>query len=256
MCRMLSKIAASPTGIMREMEQCPNSLLWLSENGIKSHNPNVRGRHNDGCGMAYIDTIGRLQSIRKGKTDFWDQLYHHFAATALSQLYIAHNRFASDGLNTLENGAHPFLFTRFGKSFAFCHNGGVGTYMEEAIQRNTSDSEIFMEQLLNGMKVLTKEEAVSSLERIMSSTEYSSLCGFLLCESEVYIWRVFNENIPEEFDRLSSYYTLYMSIRSDHVLIASEPLDDEKWMLLPNKQFLAVKPHNGSIEIWSHALNA
>ncbi len=191
---MLSKISTLPTGIIQEMEKCPNSLLWLSENGIKSHDPNVRGLHNDGCGMAYIDQDGKIKNIRKGKSDFWDQAYHNFATQANSRLYIAHNRFASKGLNTFENGSHPFLMSRFNTDYAFCHNGVVDTFMEEAKQRNTSDSEIFMEHIINGMKNAEEKEVISSVEIIAQSTEYASLCGFLLCENEVYIWRLFNEN--------------------------------------------------------------
>ncbi|MEP7265935.1 MAG: class II glutamine amidotransferase, partial [Bacteroidota bacterium] len=242
-------------GILQEMEQCPNSLLWLSENGIKSHNPDVRGLHNDGCGMAYINSDGRVKSIRKGKTDFWDKSYHDFAAAVSSKLIIAHNRFASPGLNTIENGAHPFIYNKFGKDYAFCHNGGVDTFMDEAKQRNTSDSEIFMEHLLNNMKHPGKTEVVDSLEKIATTTDYSSLCGFLMCDKNIYIWRIFNEKRKEDFDKLSRYYTLYMSIRSNYILIASEPLDEEKWLLIPNKQFLAISPSDNGIETWSYALN-
>jgi hypothetical protein len=85
MCRMLAKISAMPTGIMHELEQCPYSLYWLGSNGIKSHNPDVRGLHNDGCGMAYISLSGDLKYIRKGKDDFWDSSYHQFAENAVSR---------------------------------------------------------------------------------------------------------------------------------------------------------------------------
>jgi predicted glutamine amidotransferase len=254
MCRMLCKISEHPSGIMQEMERCPNSLLWLSENGIKSHDPNVRGLHNDGCGMAYIDQKGEIKNIRKGKSDFWNKDYHDFAAQANSRLYIAHNRFASKGLNTIENGSHPFLMSRFNKDYAFCHNGVVDSFMEEAKQRNTSDSEIFMEHIINGMNSEGEKEVILSIEKIAQNNEYASLCGFLLSNNEVYIWRLFDENKKEDYDKLSRYYTLYLSIRSNYVLVASEPLDDENWMLIPNKQFLTIKPLNDGIDIRSFKL--
>ena len=209
MCRMLAKVSVTPTGIMRELEQCPNSLLWLSTNGRKSHDPDIRGLHNDGCGMAYIDGNGELKSTKHGKSDFWSDAYHQFATKANSKLYIAHNRFASAGLNTLVNGAHPFLINKFDGQLAFCHNGGVDSYMAVANARNTSDSEILLEKLLEPIDELTNVELAMSISGIAKQTDFSSITGFLLSKSELYIWRVFNENRKADFDKLNRYYTLF-----------------------------------------------
>ena len=249
MCRMLAKVSVQPTGIMKELEQCPNSLMWLSENGRKSHDPDVRGLHNDGCGMAYVDDQGVLHFKRFGKQEFWSNDYREFASAAQSKLYIAHNRFASEGLDTAVNGAHPFTINKFGMQLAFCHNGGVDTYMKEARTRETSDSEILLEKITENISELSVKALANELSTIAASTDYSSITGFLLARNELYIWRIFNEKRKSDFDKLSRYYTLYFSIRHNEVLIASEPLDEGEWQLLPNYKLLSLKPSPDDIEM-------
>ena len=254
MCRMLAKVSVIPTGIMHELEQCPNSLLWLSENGRKSHDPDVRGRHNDGCGMAYIDKSGALRKTRHGKDDFWSDDYRKFAMQANSRLYIVHNRFASEGLDISEGGAHPFTIEKFGKELAFCHNGAVDSYMQEARERNTSDSEILLEELVKEIPDISTSSISNSIKIIANTKEYSSLCGFLLSENELYIWRIFNENRKSDYDKLNRYFTLYFLMRKNEVLIASEPLDDDNWQLIPNNYLLSLKPTFENIEMKITAL--
>ena len=251
---MLAKVSVKPTNIMNELEQCPNSLLWLATNGRKSHDPDVRGRHDDGCGMAYIDLNGEMKSTRHGKADFWSTEYREFAEKSQSKLYIAHNRFASSGLNTLVNGAHPFLTQKFGEKLAFCHNGAVNSYMAEANSRHTSDSEILMEKLVEPLTELSTNAVAKSISKIATLTDFSSLCGFLLSKTELYIWRIFNETNTVDFDKLSRYFTLYISIRETNILIASEPIDNENWQLIPNYQMMTFTPGKDEISIMTVAL--
>lgn len=246
---MLAKVSVMPTGIMEELEQCPNSMLWLSENGRKSHDPDVRGRHNDGCGMAYIDKNGRLKYTRHGKADFWSDAYRDFAIAAESKLFIVHNRFASAGLDLASSGAHPFTCEKFGMKLAFCHNGVVHSYMEEAKARKTSDSEILLEKLLEKLPELNTAALANSISEIANASDYNSLTGFLLASNELYIWRIFNEKHTDDFDKLSRYFTLYFCIRRNEVLIASEPLDEGSWQLLPNFKMLSIKPSENDIEM-------
>ena len=249
MCRMLAKISVIPSGIMHELEQCPYSLFWLSENGRKSHDPDIRGRHNDGCGMAYIDESGTLKTTRHGKDEFWNDDYRNFALEAKSRLYIVHNRFASEGLDISTEGAHPFTIEKFGKPLAFCHNGAVDSYMKEARERNTSDSEILLEELVKSIPDISTSSISNSIINISNTIEYSSLCGFLLSEDELYIWRIFNEKRKSDFDKLNRYFTLFFLMRKNEVLIASEPLDNDNWQLIPNNYFLSLKPANTLIEM-------
>ena len=249
MCRMLAKVSVLPTGIMEELEQCPNSLLWLSENGRTSKDPDVRGQHNDGCGMAYIDKNGSLRSTRHGKTDFWNNEYREFATAAQSKIYIAHNRFASEGLELSTKAAHPFIYEKFSKKLAFCHNGSVYSLMEAARAKNTSDSEILLENILEKVNEINVSSLAGSISEIAVTADYNSLTGFLLSSDELYLWRIFNEKRIGEFDKLSRYFTLYLSIRQNDVIIASEPLDNGSWQLLPNYKMLSIKPAEQNIEM-------
>lgn len=246
---MLAKVSIVPAGIMHELEQCPNSMLWLSENGRKSHDPDVRGRHNDGCGMAYINKSGELKYTRHGKEEFWSNYYRDFAMEASSKLFIVHNRFASEGLDTTSGGAHPFVIERAGRSFAFCHNGAIDSYMSEARDRKTSDSEILLEKLVGNNDELSAKVLADRLTTIAIETEYNSLSGFLLDKEQLFLWRIFNERRKEDIDRLNRYFTLYLSIRKNHLLIASEPLDDESWQLLPNNKMLTITPNDFEIKM-------
>ena len=126
--------------------------------------------------------------------------------------------------------------------------------MAEANDRNTSDSEILLEKLVAPLSELTTSTIQKSISAIAQQTDFSSITGFLLSKNELYIWRVFNENRKADFDKLNRYYTLYFSVRKDYVLVASEPLDDGSWQLIPNYQMLTITPKSEHIEIKSTAL--
>ncbi|MEO8088455.1 MAG: class II glutamine amidotransferase, partial [Bacteroidota bacterium] len=128
---MIAKISVEPTGILDEMLKCPYSLKYLSEHGRQPSDPETRGSHHDGCGMAFSKN-GNVEIHKRSKENAWDETYQQVARTASSNIFIAHNRLASKGLEMTENGAHPFSIDAGGKTFALCHNGGVRTYMEEA----------------------------------------------------------------------------------------------------------------------------
>ena len=193
--------------------------------------------HHDGCGMAFSNN-GSLEIHKRSKENTWDESYRQIAKTASSNIFIAHNRLASKGLEMNEEGAHPFSVTALGKTFSLCHNGGIRTYMDEAIDKHTSDTFIFLQKLID---ISGKNEASDILQRlraISDETDYSSLCSFLITDSELFVWRIYNEKEQGKKDEYEKYYTLYMSMRNNSVLFSSEALDDSPWMLMENKTFL------------------
>src|SRR5580765_642941 len=99
MCRMIAKVSTTEASIMEEMFLCPTSLQYLSQNARQPDAPWERGQHNDGCGMAFVQN-GKLESHKRDKETAWDSSYQSIASNSRSKSFIAHNRLASEGLNT------------------------------------------------------------------------------------------------------------------------------------------------------------
>jgi len=239
MCRMIAKISVEETGILEEMLKCPYSLKYLSENGRQPSDPGSRGAHHDGCGMAFSKN-GSVEIHKRSKENAWDESYQQLARSVTSTIFIAHNRLASKGLEMDENGAHPFSVTAAGKTFAICHNGGIKTYMEEAIQKHTSDSFIFLQRLVDPAGKNDADEIFHRLKTIANETEFSSLCAYLVSENELFVWRIYSDADERKRNEYEKYYTLYMSMRNNSILFSSEPLDDLPWMVLENNSFLHI----------------
>lgn len=237
MCRMIAKISVDKTGILEEMLACPYSLKYLSENGRQPGNPDQRGMHHDGCGMAF-SANGNVAVHRRSKENAWDESYCNVARTAQSQIFIAHNRLASEGLEISEQVSHPFIISAGEKTFALCHNGGVRTYMAEAISKHTSDSFIFLQKLIDENGENEADDIFKKLKQIAEETEFGSLCSFLISQHDLYVWRIYSNKDQSRIRDFEKYYTLYMSWRNGSALFSSEPLDDKSWMLLENNSFL------------------
>ncbi len=243
---MLAKISVEKTSVLDEMLMCPYSLQYLSENGRQPADPNTRGMHNDGSGLAFANN-GAVEIHKRDKKHAWDDSYRNVARTATSNIFIAHNRLASKGLDVGENGAHPFSMTAGNKTFALCHNGGVRSYMDEAKKLHTSDSFLFLQHLVDSSGKNSADEIFSRLSSIAAQTEYTSLCAFMITNEELFVWRVYNKHEVVKAEGYEKYYTLYMSIRNNSVLFSSEPLDDQPWMLLQNGTFLHLKVNGAAI---------
>ena len=108
MCRMIAKVSSAEASIIDEIFLCPVSLHYLSQNGRQPDAPWERGEHKDGCGMAYIEN-GSITIHKRDKENAWDESYQDIALSSRSKIFIAHNRLASEGLNTSVDAAHPFF---------------------------------------------------------------------------------------------------------------------------------------------------
>jgi len=237
---MISRISVGINPILDEMMRCPYSLEYLSKNGRQPSDPGKRGSHDDGCGMAFSKN-GTVEVHRRDRKNAWDESYRKLAETVTTNVFIAHNRLASKGLEANENGAHPFSITAGGKTFALCHNGGIKNYMVEAREHNTSDSFIFLQKLISQTNENDAPSIFKRLSSIARETTYSSLCAFMIADKELFVWRIYNARDAENIEAYEKYYTLYMVMRNNAALFSSEPLDDKPWMLLENNSFLHLK---------------
>jgi predicted glutamine amidotransferase len=245
---MIAKVSSSPTSIIEETENCRHSLKWLSENGLRSSGPNPRGTHQDGCGVAFAQN-GSLAVEKRGKEDFWNQSYHEVLKKARSRVFIVHDRDASSGLLTDENGAHPFTSTFNGQHVAFCHNGTIRNLVEEAQAKGTSDTLIFLNKILEGINELSENEVYRIVKELADTCDYSSMTAYLMTNNELFAWRVYDTKDAEKASKHESYYTQYLSLRNKSALLASEPLDDGNWGLLTNRTFLHLTPSGDGVAI-------
>ncbi len=251
MCRMIAKASVTPTNIIDEMLLCPHSLKYLSENGKQPDNPNIRGQHLDGCGMAFI-TDNTTEIHKRDRSHAWDASYIEIVKQAKSNLFLAHNRLTSAGLESRVEGSHPFAITANDVQYAFSHNGTIYDFVDDAKKRNTSDSQLFFEHLVLQNAVNSEEEIITRLKKIISTTTYSSATGFLLHPQSLMVWRSFNQN--EKFEIRNAYYTMYMKLKHNQVVFSSEPLDDEPWVLMPNQSLISVSPLNSKLKLNFYSL--
>jgi len=243
---MISRISVASSPILEEMLTCPHSLKYLSENGRQPNDPDARGKHNDGCGMAF-STDGGIEVHRRSRENAWNESYVSLAKNVSTKIFLAHNRLASKGLDANEKGAHPFSITAAGQTFALCHNGSVYDYMEEAKKEQTSDSMIFLRKLIDVTGNNNAESITGRLASIARETSYSSLCSFLITTDQLFVWRIYNDGDTEKKDLYEKYYTIHMLQRSDATLFSSEPLTDEPWTLLQNQSMLHLQLKKGRI---------
>jgi predicted glutamine amidotransferase len=248
MCRMIAKAAVYETSILEEMLNCPYSLQYLSENGRQPDNPVVRGNHHDGCGIAFINH-DTTEIHKRDREHAWDDSYIHAVKSAQSKLFIAHNRLTSAGLESRLEGTHPFSLFAQGSMYAFSHNGTIYNFVEDAKKRGTSDSFVFLEHLISTTEPNDDEKIIERLTAIAKSSKFSSMTAFLLTPDHLLAWRIFNEKNKSKIEKKEMYYTLYLKLSKNSVVISSEPLDDEPWTLLPNNTLVSVKPSGKNIEL-------
>ncbi len=254
MCRMIAKASIAPSSILEEMLTCPHSLKQLSTQGRLPDNPKERGNHNDGCGLAFA-AKNKIEIHKRDRKEAWNESYIETVKSATSNLFIAHNRLTSEGLETRVEGSHPFAMQAQGIDYCFSHNGTIYDFVEEAKQRNTSDSFLFFEKLISQTSSNAPAEIIKRLTNLMHHCDYSSMIGFLMSPKKLMVWRIFNEKNKALQSDYELYYTMYFKLKKDAIVFASEPLDDESWTLLPNKSFLSIEPDREKLNLQYYLLS-
>ena len=243
MCRMIGKVSFEEKTLEYEVLEAPRSLLWLSENGRQPDNPDKRGPHKDGNGISYVEN-GIVKCEKYGKENFFNDSFKELVRTKKSKISIAHIRRASEGLEKGQKCSHPFYAEKNKEGFALCHNGAIyGKFMEEAKLQNSSDSEIFLNEIVKRIKSTRDDEIFGVVNDISKNYDFSSLTSLFMTKDKLCAWRIYKES-----EKYSKYYTLYISFREDSVILASEPIDDGEWSLLPNKNFISITPLENSVK--------
>ena len=236
MCRMVARAGIAEMPLADELLNCPYSLKYLSERGQQPHNPELRGQHKDGCGIAVVHDHA-LQVEKRDRANAWDKSYIDYIKKEKSKSFIAHNRLASSGLDKSIEGAHPFMLSYSGKMYAFAHNGSVYDFKEAAKARGTSDSLLFFEYLVRNNEPNDAIKIIHRLREITFRAQFSSMTGYLLTPDELMVWRIFNDVDPEKAALRNRYYTQFVKRQPDKIIFSSEPLDETGWEVLPNFEF-------------------
>jgi predicted glutamine amidotransferase len=201
------------------------------------------GTHNSGCGVAHLRdaTISRE---RRGPDEVWNDSFQEHIRDIYSTSIIAHNRLASAGLKVHIDGCHPFIGSSSSGPVAFCHNGGVRTFFDQAKAQGLSDSQIFLEQILATVSELNTQTLSEAITAFSATWEYTSMTALLLTTHGIFGWRLYQtRGLPQEkIEASENYYTLWMNRTEgdseQSVTVASEPLDTTRtWMKIPNRTF-------------------
>lgn len=206
--------------------------------------PTGYGPHDDGSGVAWLED-NRIHLEKRSAVDAWDESFQDLVRDLETTSLIAHNRKASPGLDVNVTVSHPYMMTFQGEEIAFCHNGGIRTFMNEAQDRKITDSLIFLERIIQKVGALTLEDLKMFLTEASATWDYSSINALLLTKENIFAWRCYQDITESSWDR-ERYCSLYLRESTERICIASEPIDRKRdWISIPNRTLIQV-PLGGS----------
>jgi predicted glutamine amidotransferase len=245
MCRLLAKASVERETPSLELLQAPHSL---SRQANQARLPEGYGAHDDGSGVAWLQPDG-LHLEKRGASEAWGGSFQSVIQSMRTTALIAHNRKASAGLEVNAHLSHPYRLQYQGEEIAFCHNGGIQTFMTEAQERKTTDSLVFFEHLIAQIGSLTIADIKGFLIRSSGEWQFSSLNGLLLTRESIFAWRCY-QDVPNATWNRERYCSLYISESPERVCIASEPIDSQQeWESIPNRTLLRVVPGGDSVQV-------
>ncbi len=206
--------------------------------------------HMDGWGLAFLKD-GRMEVVKSGKDARSDKLYSETSTLISdSKVIVGHIRKATDSRTKgVAEFAHPFAK----EGWVFAHNGSV-SWKEEVKSRfaNLIDSQIVLELILSRIRGASDiyPKIIEVIEEIAEKEKLSAL-NFLLTNGKIFIcYRFFDNSDPEN----EGYYTLYKKMDRERILIASEPLteDRNKWELMTPGELALIGP---GLKVKSEILN-
>lgn len=236
MCRLLAKASAEQENPSLELLQAPHSLRCQAE---RARAPVGYCSHNDGSGLAWLHSDG-MRLEKRGASDAWDESFKRVVESMQTTALIAHNRKASPGLEVNAQLSHPYALRHQGEEIAFCHNGGIQTFMTEAQDRKITDSLVFFERLIARVGQLAIDDVKGFLAESSETLQFSSLNGLLLTKGGIFAWRCYQDVKDSTWDR-ERYCSLYLRESPERVCIASEPTDRKRdWVSIPNRTLIHV----------------
>ncbi|MBK9000477.1 MAG: class II glutamine amidotransferase [Myxococcales bacterium] len=249
MCRLLGIVSLSPYDFQLMLCRAPRSLALLSR------------EHRDGWGVAlHAGTPGAEWVLeRSTESAAADPVFSSLARREHGRILIAHVRQKTVGELSPDN-THPFQ----SGPWVFAHNGTIKNTRE--IRRRTSgvrlaelrgdtDSELFFAYLLSKLDEAgvaggpvgpaTDRAIRDAVLEAVALDEFGTLDALLSNGQSLYAMRFgrplyFLERRPSERaidDELDVPLT-----RRHCLLVASEPLTDERWMLLEHGALLRLDP--------------
>jgi ergothioneine biosynthesis protein EgtC len=260
------------------------TLLFKPVNSLVNQSFDAEERdplNGDGFGVAwYAPEIMPEPAVFKSATPAWsNRNLMHLGRVTRSQCVLAHVRAAVPGLTVSENNCHPFVHG----NFAFMHNGDVGQF--QAVRRalltalsddsfrlihGETDSEHLFGLFLDSWRTVSEKDPLLAMAEALEDTIRRTLG--LLEHIGITADSQFNIAISDgkravatrcgtgDARKLPTLYwhqgrcyvhengacqMLDFDVRSDTVIIASEPLsDDPGWESLePNSMILVAEDH-------------
>ena len=209
--------------------------------------PTGHGPHNDGSGIAWLEG-DNLRLEKRGATDVWNESFQDLVRSIQTTALIAHNRSASPGLDVNVTVSHPYIMKFQSEEIAFCHNGGIRTFMTEAQDRKITDSLIFLERLIQKVGSLTLPDLKMFLTEASATWEYSSMNALLLTKDNIFAWRCYHDAKESTWDR-ERYCSLYVRETAERICIASEPIDRKRnWETIPNRTIIQIPLGGDSVK--------
>jgi glutamine amidotransferase len=253
MCRWLT-YCGEPIYLDKVLFEPRNSLINQSLHARHSHVTT----NGDGFGVGWYGERG-VPGVYRDILPAWnDANLKSLSHQIRSGLFLAHVR-ASTGTATARSNCHPFAHGQW----LFMHNGQIGGYdrlrrrLEAMIDDHvypyrlgTTDSELLFYLLFGDglesdpLEALSRSVARINAERSALGAEAPfRLTATLTDGARVYAIRYSTDEAPP---------SLYWSRSADHLLVVSEPFDDEDdtrcWNEVPPNQLL-VAERNGPIDI-------
>ena len=178
--------------------------------------------HRDGWGIGYYHNGVTL--IKMAECAIHSSIYEE-TVTAINtdvKILLAHLRKASPGTRITEKEAHPFQKN----NFLFCHNGSI--VQKDGSPLKQLDSIVFFD-------LIVKNSLKNAIHHFWNF-KYTSLTCLLTDGATVWAYRDCTER--------KDYYTLYYLQTETFTLFCSEPLLKGEWVLLNNRELVAVSPDN------------
>ena len=239
MCRMIAATGRVDLSLLRP------ALLRMADNcnpGYE-HERSPLGKkycHEDGWGAAWLED-GELRYLRSPRSCLEDPDFARLDGIATGLAILHARRASSEGTVSLAN-THPFLETRGGRSYAFCHNGTVFDCAPIAPTdgwqpQGGIDSELLAHHVIRHLDPRDPERSVlASLEGI---EDYSSLHSLLACTEWIL---AITKRHPEK--SRPGYHALFEARNETLHVVATEPLPGlglEQWRRLPEPGAVRMK---------------
>lgn len=228
MCRMVGVVSVRPGPLRQWLVDAPHSLRAMSLRGQKAP-------HRDGFGYAYRDGRGRMRIFRWGKEGLsaaGEGLPGDLALA--SDLVVAHLRKASPEFAGRRGGvdAHPLVYG----GLVLAHNGTIRDAQVLDPGPGT-DSQRLVRWLAQRWTDGALSGLAQALEDLLGIVQDYTAINLLLTRSQgLFAFCCFRQD-PE-------YYTLHCKKTPEHVIVASEPVDQSPdWQALSNGVVLEVQPN-------------